>query len=145
MVKSAKEGMFDFDLFKRRRTTGRHLRAWASQCGDISEQRYGSLRHSGQVSRRQRASGDAAWEDRGGLTRDHLDSGNHKQQASYDREPRCDRDQSDEEHDDSEGALVQVIRQPGQGEVIRRHLIMQPLQHDGSRNKRSRVGRQSRH
>jgi hypothetical protein len=111
----------------------------------MSEQRYGSLHQSGQVSRRQRTSGDAAWEDRGGLTRDHLDSGNHKQQASQDREPRRYRDQSDEEHDDSKGALVQAIRQLGQGEVIGRYLIMQRLQHDGSRNKRSRVGRQSRH
>src|ERR1700730_1318246 len=90
----------------------------------ISEQRYGSLHHSGQVSRRQRTSGDAAWEDRGGLTRDHLDSGNQQQQASYDREPPWDRQPREEEHDDSKGALVQVIRQPGQGEVIDRKSVM---------------------
>jgi len=31
--------------------------------------------------------------------RDHRDTGNHKQHASYDRDPRCDRAQSDEEHE----------------------------------------------
>src|SRR6202023_4402360 len=78
-----------------------------------------------------------AREDRRRLARDHLERRNHQQQASYDREPRRDRDQRDEEHDDSEGALVQAVHEPTQREMVSWHLIVKPLQNDGGSNKQS--------
>ena len=36
---------------------------------------------------------------------------------------------------------MQAAHQPAQGEVIRRRLVVQPLQHNGGGDERSRVGR----
>jgi hypothetical protein len=73
-----------------------------------------------------------------------LERRNNEQQAGYDRESRYDCDQSEQEHDDSEGTLVQAVHQPAQSEVVRRYFIMQPLQHDGSWNKHPGFGQRSR-
>ena len=51
---------------------------------EISQHWHGSLHQSGEVPRRQGTGGDAAWEDRGRLARDHLERGDHEQQAGYD-------------------------------------------------------------
>ena len=107
---------------------------------EIHQHRHGSLHQSGEVPRRQRMDGDAAREDRGRPARDHLEPGDHEQQAGYDRNTGGDRDHREEEHDDAEGTLVQAAHQPAEGEVIRRCFVVQPLQHVGGRDKRTRVG-----
>ena len=50
----------------------------------ISQYRDGSLHQGGEVPRRQGTGGDAAWEDWGRLARDHLERGDHEQQAGDD-------------------------------------------------------------
>ena len=50
----------------------------------ISQHWDGSLHQGGEVPRRQRTGGDAAWEDWGRLARDHLERGDHEQQAGDD-------------------------------------------------------------
>jgi len=80
-------------------------------------------------------------EDWSGLACNHLKRRNQQQQAGYNRKSRHDSDPGDEEHDDSEGALVQAVHEPAKREMISRHLIVQLLQHDGRGNKQPGVGR----
>ena len=82
-----------------------------------------------------------AWEDRRRCSRNHLERWNHEKQARYDRKARRNRDQGEQEHDDAERALVQAAHQPAEREAVSRDFIVQPLQENGSYNKRSGVTR----
>src|SRR3984893_11479262 len=54
---------------------------------------------------RQRTGGDAAWENRGRLAREHLERGDHEQRAGHLCDTtRYDRDHGEQEHDDPERA-----------------------------------------
>ena len=75
---------------------------------EIPQHWHRSLHQSGEVPRRQWTEGDTAREHRHVLARDHLERGDHEQQAGYDRDTRCDCDHSEQEHDEAEGALVQA-------------------------------------
>jgi hypothetical protein len=41
--------------------------------------------------------------------RDHLGGRDHEEQPGYDRDIGCDRDQGEQDHNDAEGALVQMV------------------------------------
>jgi hypothetical protein len=51
---------------------------------EISQRWYGSLQQSGGVPCREKKGGDTAGERRGGFAHDHLERGDHEQQAGYD-------------------------------------------------------------
>jgi hypothetical protein len=91
---------------------------------DTSPHRHGSLQDSDEVSRRQRTGGNASWEDWGMPARDHLGSRDHEEQPGHDRDTGRGRDQGEHEHNDAEGALMQIVYQPAQGEVDLRCLVV---------------------
>jgi hypothetical protein len=100
---------------------------------------HGALDQSGKAPCRQWTGGNAAREHRHVVAQDHLERGDHEQQARDDRDTRRTSYHSEQQHDEAEGALVHAAHQPTQGKVVCRRLVVQSLQQDRGGDKRCAI------